>query len=59
MARKINYRVGSKNSCNRLISKKLDKKIKDKVKELKLKSKTPDKVTYLYASKVLIGGKSK
>ena len=54
MASKINYIVGSKHSCKRMISKKLDKKIKDKQKELKIKSKTPEKVTYLYASKMLV-----
>jgi len=54
MAYKINYIVGSKNSCKRMISKKLDKKIRDKQKELKMKSKTPDKVSYLYASKMLV-----
>lgn len=53
MKRKINYVVGSKHSCRKMISKKLDMKIKKKLKELKKKSKTPEKVTYLYASKML------
>lgn len=53
MGRNVNYVVGSKHSCYRKISKKLDKKIRDKQKELKSSSKTPEKVTYIYASKML------
>lgn len=53
MKRKIIYIVGSKYSCRKLISVKLDKKIKNVMKELKNKSNTPKKITYLYASKVL------
>jgi len=57
MARKKSYKVGYKNSCVKLISNKLDKKIKLKMKELKLKAKDPKDITYLYASQVLGGEK--
>jgi len=57
MVKKTNYKVGSKNSCRRWISKKLDKAIKEKMLELKISSNNPNNVTYLYASKVLGGRK--
>ena len=57
MVRKNKYKVGTKHSCRKLISKKLDQKIKSKLRELKSKTKNPKDITYLYASKVLGGGK--
>lgn len=56
MGREKNYKIGSKNSVNKLISKRLDRKIKRTMQQLKKDSRSPDKVTYLYASDVL-GGK--
>jgi len=59
MVKKNNYIVGTKNSCKRLISKKLDRKIILKMKELQKESKKDSKykITYLYASKILGGEK--
>jgi hypothetical protein len=51
------YTVGSKNCVIKLIDKKLDKKIKRKMNELKKESNEPEKITYIYASKIIAEGK--
>ena len=53
MKRKNPYYVGMKNTCMRKISKKLDKQIALKMKQLQDKSKNPEKITYLGVTKIL------
>jgi len=54
---KKKYTIGTKNAVKKNISKELDKKIKNKMKDLKKKVKDPSKITYIYASHILGGGK--